>query len=198
MTSRAETDQISRLLRQHAAGEEAALEELMPLVYQQLRRLARSQLARNKRHETLNTTALVHEAYLKLQGGSAVDWQDRGHFYAICSRTMRRLIVDYARRRGAQKRGGDKAHVTLEPHHAALANEAEAWLAVDRALDVLGSFNERLTRVVECRFFAGLSEEETAEALGVSRRTVQRDWLRARAWLRKELEDAGATLEKRS
>ena len=198
MTNRADTDQISRLLEQHADGDTTALEELMPLVYQQLRRLARSQLARNKRHNTLNTTALVHEAYLKLQRGSVVDWQGRGHFYAICSRTMRRLIVDYARRRDAQKRGGDKAHVTFEPHHASLANEAEAWLAVDRALDVLASFNERLARVVECRFFAGLNEEETAEALGISRRTVQRDWLRARAWLRKELDEGGSTPQKQS
>lgn len=187
MTGGATTDKISRLLRQHADGDEAALEELMPLVYEQLRRLARTQIARNKRHDTLNTTALVHEAYLQMQRNSAVEWQGRGHFYAICSRTMRRIIVDYARHRGAQKRGGGKPDLLLEPHHASLAREAEDWLALDRALDVLGSFNERLARVVECRFFAGLSEEETAEALGVSRRTVQRDWLRARAWLRREL-----------
>ena len=191
-------EQITRLLQQHADGDSAALEELMPLVYEQLRRLARSQIARNKRYETLNTTALVHEAYMKLQQGSAVEWQGRGHFYAICARTMRRLIVDYARRQGAQKRGGDQERVTFEPHHASLADEAESWLAVDRALDVLGSFNERLARVVECRFFAGLSEEETAEALEVSRRTVQRDWLRARAWLRKELGERGSSSAPRS
>lgn len=188
MTDGAATDKISRLLRQHAGGDAEALEDLMPLVYEQLRQLARRQIAGNKRHHTLNTTALVHEAYLQLQRSSDVDWQGKGHFYAICSRTMRRIIVDYARRQSAQKRGGGKSDLTLEPHHAPLVNEAETWLALDRALDVLGSFNERLARTVECRFFAGLSEEETAEALSVSRRTVQRDWPRARAWLRKELQ----------
>jgi len=192
MTGGATTDKISRLLERHADGDSGALEELMPLVYEQLRRLARSQIVRSKRYDTLNTTALVHEAYMKLQQGAALDWQGKGHFYAICARTMRRVIVDYARRRGAQKRGGGEAHVPLEPHHVSVVEESESWLAIDRALDVLGSFNERLARVVECRFFAGLSEEETAEALGVSRRTVQRDWLRARAWLRKEL-DAGVS-----
>lgn len=188
MTGGANTDKISRLLRQHADGDAAALEELMPLVYERLRRLARRQIGGNKRFQTLNTTALVHEAYMELNKGAVSDWQGRGHFYAICSRTMRRIIVDYARRKSAKKRGGGKADLPLEPHHAPLEKEAETWLALDRALEVLDSFNERLARTVECRFFAGLSEEETAEALGVSRRTVQRDWLRARAWLRKELE----------
>lgn len=188
MTEGGDTARIAELLQRQAEGDGEALDELMPLVYEQLRHLARKQIAGNKRRNTLDTTALVHEAYLQIQREPAIDWQDRGHFNAICSRTMRRIIIDYARRQGAQKRGGGIPNLPLEPRHAALAQEAETWLAVDRALEVLSSFNERLARTVECRFFAGLSEEETAEALGVSRRTVQRDWQRARAWLRKELE----------
>ena len=178
---------VSRLLHRHAEGDEAALDELVPLLYERLRRIARGQLARNRRFDTLNTTALVHEAYLELQNDPAVDWQDREHFFAICARAMRRIIVDHARRHSAQKRGGGTPAVTLEPEHAVLFAEAESWLAVDRALAALSDLDERLTRTVECRVFAGLSEVETAKALGVSRRTVQRDWVRARAWLRREL-----------
>lgn len=182
-----DTSQISRLLREHAEGETGAFDKLVPLVYERLRRIARRQIAGNRRYETLSTTAVVHEAYLQLEREEAVDWQDRGHFYAIASRVMRRIIIDYVRHRGAQKRGGGKSDLTLKPEHVVQQEEAAMWLAVDRALETLSTFNESLTRTVECRFFAGMTEEETAEALGVSRRTVQRRWLRARAWLQKEL-----------
>ena len=178
--------EVSRLLREHAAGSEEAFDALVPMVYDRLRALARRQIAGHQRGATLDTTALVHEAYLQLEKEQGVDYQDRGHFYAICARTMRRIIIDYARKRSAQKRGGGKRPATLEPGHAVVEEEAETWLAVDRALETMSGFNERLTRIVECRFFAGMTEAETAEALDISLRTVQRDWMRARAWLRKE------------
>jgi RNA polymerase sigma factor (TIGR02999 family) len=184
-----EPGQITRLLHQHLEGEPEAFERLVPLVYDRLRALARRQLRRLRPGQTLDTTALVHEAYLQLVDETGVSWQDRSHFYAITARAMRRIIVDHLRHRHAAKRGGGQAALTLDAEVLAgrPQGDAELALAVDRALEVLSSFNERLTRLVECRFFAGMTEEETAEALGVSLRTVQRDWMRAKAWLRKEL-----------
>ncbi len=181
--------QITRLLHRHLAGEREAFDQLVPLVYDRLRVLAQRQLRRHRPGQTLDTTALVHEAYLQLVDETGVAWQDRGHFYAITARAMRRIIVDHVRRRHAVKRGGGDAPLTLDAEilEGDPQAEAELVLAVDRALEVLSSFNERLTRLVECRFFAGMTEEETAEALGISLRTVQRDWTRAKAWLRKEL-----------
>jgi RNA polymerase sigma factor (TIGR02999 family) len=160
---------------------------VVPLVYARLRRIAHGQLARRGRGQTLDTTSLVHEAYMDLVEETGVAWQDRSHFFAICARAMRRILVDYARERTAQKRGGGKPHVTLEPERLGVEQQADQVLAVDRALESLAGFNERLARLVECRYFAGMTEEETAETLGVSLRTVQRDWTRARAWLLKEL-----------
>ena len=124
---------------------------------------------------------------MELVEETGVAWQDRSHFFAICARAMRRILVDYARERGAQKRGGGKPDLTLEPDRLGVEQQAEQVLAVDRALESLAGFNERLARLVECRYFAGMTEEESAQALGVSLRTVQRDWMRARAWLQKEL-----------
>jgi RNA polymerase sigma factor (TIGR02999 family) len=186
--------EITRLLRAHHEGEREAFDRLVPLVYDRMRRIARGQLARSGRGHTLSTTALVHEAYVQLVAETGVDWQDRSHFYAICARAMRRILVDYARRRQARKRGGAAAHVELNDNVPAAEQPAEVILAVDAALDRLGAFNPRLAQVVECRSFAGLTEEETAQALGTSLRTVQREWTRARAWLRKELgETAGGS-----
>ncbi len=176
--------EITQLLRRHHEGERAAFDAMVPLVYERLRAIARGQLARaGRRGRTLDTTALVQEAYLQLAGAHGVDWQDRGHFFAVSARAMRRVLVDYARRRYAIKRGGEAECVTLTPDMAAADAQSEQVLAVDEALHGLAEFNERLARVVECRYFAGLTEEETALALGTSLRTVQRDWMRARAWL---------------
>jgi RNA polymerase sigma factor (TIGR02999 family) len=182
---------ITRLLQDHRRGSREAFDELVPMVYGQLREIARRQLRRLPRGETLNTTGLVHEAYMQLVDETGVDWQDRSHFLAVAARAMRRIAVDHARHRSAQKRGGGLPAATLEPDHAGAAGQPETVLAVHDALAQLGEINERLVRVVECRYFAGMTEEETAEALDVSVRTVQRDWTRARAWLLKALGTAG-------
>ena len=188
MADSCQTGEITRLLHAHREGDRAAFDSLVSLVYEQLRRIARGQMRRSGRGHTLDTTALVHEAYVQLVDETGIEWQDRGHFYAICARAMRRLLVDYSRRRTAQKRGGGKPDLTLEPELKSVEQQAELVLAVDDALDSLASFNMRLANVVECRFFAGMTEDETTAALDSSTRTVQRDWNRARAWLRKELE----------
>lgn len=182
---------ITRLLQAHHHGDREAFDRLVPLVYDRLRRIARGQLARVGAGQTLSATALVHEAYVQLVAETGVDWQDRSHFYGICARAMRRILVDYARMRQARKRGGDTPHVALEGDIVAAgpASPAEVILAVDRAVERLEAFNPRLARIVECRSFAGMTEEETAQALDTPLRTVQREWTRARAWLRKELED---------
>lgn len=180
--------EITRLLQRHHEGDRDAFDEMVPLVYARLRVIARGQLARGgRRGQTLDTTALVQEAYLQMVGEHGVDWQDRAHFYAVCARAMRRILVDYARRRQALKRGGDAVRVTLSTDLADADAQAQQVLAVNDALQGLAEFNERLARVVECRYFAGLTEEETALALGSSLRTVQRDWMRARAWLQQAL-----------
>jgi RNA polymerase sigma-70 factor (ECF subfamily) len=190
MTQPAGTGDITRLLQAHHRGDREAFDRLVPLVYDRMRRIARGQLARGGRGHTLSTTGLVHEAYVQLVSEAGVDWQDRSHFYAICARAMRRIVVDYARMRLAGKRGGGVPHVTLTGEVAGAAGApAEIVLAVDRAVERLASFAPRLAQIVECRSFAGMTEEETAEALGTSLRTVQREWMRARAWLRKELDE---------
>ncbi len=185
--------EITRLLQAHHEGDREAFDRLVPLVYDRMRRIARGQLARGGRGHTLSTTALVHEAYVQLVAETGVDWQDRSHFYAICARAMRRILVDYARRRQAQKRGSDAPHLSLDEDVAGAGSSAEMVLAIDRALERLAAFNPRLARIVECRSFAGMTEEETAQALGTSLRTVQREWPRAKAWLRKELDEGHAT-----
>lgn len=181
--------EITRLLQRHREGDREAFDRVMPLVYQQLRIIARRQLARGgPRGLMLDTTSLVQEAYLQLVEENGVDWQNRGHFFAICARAMRRIMVDDARRRLAAKRGGGAVEVTLKPDMVVDANEPERLLAIDDALSKLAAFNPRLAQLVECRYFAGMTEEETAEAMQSSLRTVQRDWMRARAWLLKALD----------
>lgn len=188
----ASREAITQLLLAHHAGDRDAFARLVPLVYDDLRRIARQQLHRfGGAAQTLNATALVHEAYFRLVDERRVDWQDRGHFFAIAARSMRRIIVDYARERGAQKRGGGLAHVELKTEELAVAEQAESIVALDQALSALGAFSERLAQVVECRVFGGLSEEETAAALGVPLRTAQREWQRARAWLAREMGPPG-------
>ena len=178
---------ITELLIAHRDGHGEALDQLMPLVYDDLRRVARGQLRRLRPGDTLNTTGLVHEAYVRLVDGSRTNYRDRGHFFAVCAMAMRQIIVDYARRRGRQKRGGDHAIVPLEEAPDPAAREAGHLLEVDAALKKLAAHDPRLARVVECRFFAGLTDDETAIALGTSVRTAQREWFKARAWLRLEM-----------
>lgn len=170
----------------YASQEKQLLDDVMPAVYAQLRRMAHQRIAREQTGHTLGTTALVHEAYLRLAADGGTPWRDRGHFYAIASTVMRRILVDHARARSADKRTPPPASsldgpLVVRPQHAA------AIIALDRALDRLGEMDARQRRVVECRFFAGLSIDETAEALGVSSATVKRDWTVARAWLNREL-----------
>jgi RNA polymerase sigma factor (TIGR02999 family) len=171
----------------HGNGEAGALERLIPLVYSDLRRLARSQRRRDPR-DSLDSAALVHDAYLRLVDQSRVVWRDRGHFFAVCALAMRQIVVDRARRRLRLKRGGDHVLVPLESSSEPHGRDAAEILEVDLALKKLADADPRLARVVECRYFAGLSEEETAAALGVSVRTAQREWFKARAWLRTELQ----------
>jgi RNA polymerase sigma factor (TIGR02999 family) len=186
--------EITRLLHAHHHGDRDAFDRLVPMVYSRLRQIASGQLSRRGRGAFLETTSLVHEAYLRLVDDTSVDWRDRGHFFAVCALAMRRIIVDYARQQTAKKRTANDAQGSLQAHVSGDVPQAELILAVDRAIDRLATFNVRLARIVECRAFAGMTDEETAQALETSVRTVQREWSRARAWLRTELEgftDAG-------
>ena len=180
-------DEITEFLIAHRQGDRQAFERLVPLVYGDLRTIAHAQLSRLRPGKTLNTTALVHEAYLKLVDQTRVEINDRGHFFAIAARAMRHIIIDYARRRTASKRGGGITPIPLDAVQVGVLQEIEGLLQIDEALGKLSRLNDRLTRVFECRFFAGLTEEETAEALQLSLRTVQRDWMKSKAWLRQEL-----------
>jgi RNA polymerase sigma factor (TIGR02999 family) len=178
---------ITELLLAHRGGDATALDRLVPLVYDDLRRIARGQLRRRRPGDTLNTTGLVHEAYVRLVDQTRASWRDRGHFFAVSAIAMRQIVVDHARRRMRAKRGGDRVTVPLDDVQEPAAREAGRILEIDEALERLAKVDRRLVQVVECRYFAGLTEEETAAALGVSVRTAQREWFKARAWLRQEL-----------
>ena len=169
------------------SGRRESLDSLMPLVYDHLRLIARHQLALRRSGATLNTTGLIHEAYLKLADQSRLAWTDRGHFFALASVAMRHVLVDHARARLAQKREGILFRVTLDSDHVAGEEQPEVMLEINDAVDRLAAAEPRLAKVVECRFFGGLSEDETAMALGVTTRTVQRDWMKARMLLRRAL-----------
>lgn len=178
--------EVTELLAAARQGDRGALDRLLPLVYDELRAVARRQLRRQRPGQTLDTTALVHEAYLKISDRTGGAWQDRTHFLSIAGLAMRHVLVDAARRRAAAKRGGADLQVSLGqagPVATGPAMDAVEILALDRALTSLAALNERLSRLVEMRFFAGLTEEEAAEALGTSERTVRRDWRKARAFL---------------
>ena len=178
---------ITDVLLQLRGGDPAVVDRLFAAVYDELRRVAHHALLRERPGHTLGTTGLVHETYFKLVDQSRVEWQDRGHFFGVAARAMRQILVDYARRRGALKRGGRVEVLALEEGLVAAEERAEAFLAVDDALTRLAAHDAGMAQVVECRFFAGLTEEETAEATGTSVRTVQRRWRRAKAWLYQEL-----------
>ena len=179
--------EVTRLLQAWKAGDEGALERLMPLVYDELHRLARRYMAAEQTGHPLQTTALVHEVYLRLVDANSIDWQNRAHFYAICARLMRRILIDFARSRNYQKRGASFAHIQLE--EAATVSEAvgSELLAVDEALKQLAVIDSRKSDVVEMRFFGGMTVDEIAGALQVSPETVARDWKLAKAWLQREL-----------
>jgi RNA polymerase sigma factor (TIGR02999 family) len=181
-----EPGDITRMLRASAAGDPAAFDGLVGLLYADLRHIAHRQLGRLRPGETWNTTALVHEVYLKLAGHDG-SYADRTHFLAVSARAMRQILVDYARRRATAKRGGDLAPASLDEATVAAEAEAEQVLAIEQALARLATLDGRLVQVVECRVFGGYTEEETAAALGLSLRSVQRLWLRARAWLAEEM-----------
>ena len=179
--------EITQLLRAHVLGDADALGRLLPQVYEQLRRIARARLRRERVDHTLSTTDVVHEAFLDLMPLEGVSWRSRAHFFALASRAMRNVLVDHAIRRGAAKRGGGVRAVTLDEALAGDSRPLDDLIAVGEALDRLERFDARQARVVECRFFGGLSLDETAEALGISAATVSRDWTFARAWLHREL-----------
>jgi RNA polymerase sigma factor (TIGR02999 family) len=179
---------VTELLRAWSDGDDAALEQLIPLMEAELRRLARGYMGRERQGHTLQTTALVNEAFLRLTGARQVRWQDRAHFLGISARLMRRVLVDYARRRGFHKRGGGAQRVTLDEGVAATPNPVFDVISLDRALEALEKTDARKSRVVELRFFGGLSVEETAGVLDVSIDTVKRDWRLAKLWLLRELE----------
>jgi len=179
--------QITRLLVDWRNGDEAALEQLIPLVHDELRRLARRHMAHERVGHTLQATALVNEAYMRLIDVKQMKWQDRAHFFAMSSRLMRRILVDFARAKGYQKRGGGAHKVSLDEALVVSQEPGHDLVALDDALTALGVFDARKALVVEMRFFGGLSVQETAEALQVSVDTVMRDWKLAKAWLLREL-----------
>ena len=179
---------VTLLLRRYSTGDQSALSELMPLVYEELRRLAASYLKRERPDHTLQATALVHEAYLRLVDQKDVEWKERGHFFAVASQMMRRILVDHARRHKAVKRGGLDRKISLEEALAVSEEQSTNLLVLDRLLERLSVLDPRESRIVELRFFGGLSVEETAEAMGISATTVKREWSIARKWLLREMQ----------
>lgn len=177
-------EDIAILLEAYRSGQPGAFDRLVPLVYEDLRRIARRQLRASRGH-TLDTTLLVHEAYLKISEQPRMAAQDRGHFLAICGRAMRQLIIGHARQHNAEKRGGPQSFsLDLDDTQIPVDAQADQLVLIDQALNRLAEIGDRMVRVFECRYFAGLSEAETADALDIPLRTVQREWMRARAWLR--------------
>ena len=177
---------VSQLLRAWGDGDKSALDRLTPIVYKELRTLARRYLRGERAGHSLQTTALVNEAYIRLVDYSRMKWQDRAHFFAISAQVMRRILVDHARRHNL-KRGGGLPHVSLDEVAMVGGDRAANFVALDEAIDALAQFDPRKARIVELRFFGGLSVEETAEALSVSSVTVMRDWSTAKAWLYREM-----------
>jgi RNA polymerase sigma-70 factor, ECF subfamily len=181
------TQQITKLLQAWSEGQDAALDELLPVVHQELRRLARRYMFGERPGQTLQTTALVNEAYLRLVNSRQVNWQNRAHFFAISAQLMRRILVDSARSRGGQQRGGGIPKVTLDEALIGPQEKGQDSVALDDALKALSGVDPRKSRVVELRFFGGLSVEETAEVLKVHPNTVLRDWRLAKMWLKREM-----------
>ena len=178
---------ITKILQSWSEGNQNSLEELIPLVYQELHRLAHRALARNSQGNTVQTTALVHEAYLRLIDVKQVQWQDRVHFYAVSANLMRNILVDFARQRLSQKRGGELTHVELDEALNFSPNKGADLVALDEVLKELAKLSERQSKIVELKFFGGLTEDEISEVLKISPATIRREWQVARAWLYREL-----------
>ena len=187
MEPQSEPKEVTRLLLAWNGGDEGALERLVPLVYNELRRVARRQMRGERPDHSLQTTALINEAYLRLIDLKNVEWQNRAHFFALCARMMRRILVDFARSRRYRKRGGGARPLSLDRALAVFPEQSKDLVAVDDALNALTKFDKRKAQVVELRFFGGLTAEETAEVLKVSPETVLRDWKLAKVWLLREL-----------
>jgi RNA polymerase sigma-70 factor, ECF subfamily len=187
-----QSNQVTQLLLDWSRGNRAALDELMPMVYQELRKLASGYLRSERPDHTLQPTALIHEAYLRMIGHDMPEWQSRAHFFGIAARLMRQILVEHARTRHAAKRGGDQQKISLDDAPQVFAqSDAAELLALDHALTKLASFDERRARILEMRAFGGMSVEETAQALGVSDTTIKREMRLAQAWIRRELDEAG-------
>lgn len=174
---------ITQILQKWSEGDESSLDTLVTLVYQELHRLAHRALAKNSGHNTIQTTALVHEAYLRLANVKEIDWQDRVHFFAVSANLMRNILVDFARNRSSQKRGGALTHVAIDEALNFSPEKSDDLILLDDALTELAKLNERQSRIVELKFFGGLTEEEIANVLKISLATVSRDWKFARVWL---------------
>lgn len=183
------THEVTQLLKAWTTGDEQALEKLTPLVYEQLHQVAQRYMAGERSGHTLQTTALVHEVYLKLVDCQQIDWQDRAHFFAVSARLMRHILIDFARSRGYQKRGGAAPHLSLEDAPSVCSEPDSNLVALDDALQSLAAVDDRKSKVVELKFFGGLSVEETAEVLKISVATVVRDWNLAKVWLLRELKE---------
>lgn len=180
---------ITALLLAHGSGDESAFNQLLEIVYAKLRSVARGQLRKvPSPNQTLDTHSLIHELYLKLVDQTQIPYRDREHFFAVAAQAMRHILIDLARRRSAVKRGGEQVRVDFDAAHLTIDDQAPVLLEIHKALQSLELHSPRMVRVVECRFFAGLNEEETARALGIARRTAQRDWVKAKGWLRRTLE----------
>ena len=188
----ASREEVTGLLQAWSGGDQAALEKLMPLVYAELHRLAKRYMGHEHAGHSLQTSALVNEAYLRLVDAHGVHWQNRTHFFAVSAQIMRRILVDFARARQNLKRGGGALQVTLDEDLVVSPESGLDLLALDEALEKLASLNPRQSKVVELRYFGGLKEEELAEALNVSPRTIRHDWSVARAWLYRELSLGGS------
>lgn len=184
--------EVTQLLADWSHGDQSALDRLMPLVYDELRRLAHRHMARERGQHTLQTTALVNEAYLRLVEQKDVHWQNRAHFFAIAAQMMRRILIDYARKRGYAKRGGGAPHVPLDEAAVLSEERAANLIALDDALNSLAALDSQQCRVVELRFFGGLTVEETAAVLGLSVDKIKREWSTAKAWLAKQMSEGAS------
>ena len=189
--SESPSPEATQLLAELRDGNERAADQLLPLVYQEFRNLAAGYLRRERPDHTLQPTALVHEAYIKLIDQRRVDWQGRTHFFAVAAQAMRRILIDHARRHKRQKRGGARQRITLDDAVAISPQRDEDLIALDEALKNLAKADPRQAKIVELRFFGGLTVEEAAKVLGVSKRTVEGDWTFAKAWLKRELTSEG-------
>jgi RNA polymerase sigma factor (TIGR02999 family) len=182
------THDVTRLLKAWSGGDQAALEDLMPVVYTEIRRLARSYLRRERPDHTLQATALVHEAYMRLVDQRSVEWQNRAHFFGIAAQIMRRILVDHARAQKTEKRGSGQSPIVLDEALEVATDRGLDFVALDDALKTLADLDKKQARIVELRYFGGLSIEETAEVMQISPATVKREWAGARTWLRRELD----------